>query len=347
MPQTSHVPHWKGIRILHKDSTMKPATRLQSIERINELAGQGIPFIFLISFSGEENYIGTPEEASVSGLFLDMPGIANHSLNKITDKAIELSKFPPEREKYQRAFHLVKEEIHYGNSFLLNLTFPTPIQTNFSLQDIFVQSKAPFKLYLKDRLVVFSPERFVRIQGKTISSNPMKGTIDASIPGAHRLLVSDPKEDGEHNTIVDLIRNDLSIVASNVRVKRFKYIEKLKTNQGELLQMSSEITGKLPDNFRSSLGDILFRILPAGSICGAPKRKTLEIIRKTESYERGFYTGIFGHFDGQDMDSAVAIRYIEKQDQQLLFKSGGGITYKSDWKKEYEEMQKKVYVPVY
>jgi len=326
---------------------MKPATRLQSIERINELAGKGIPFIFLISFSGEENFIYAPEEASAAGLFLDMPGMVNHSFNRISGKAIQLSKYPPEREEYHRAFRQVKEEIHYGNSFLLNLTFPTPIQTNYSLQDIFIQSKAPFKLYLKNKLVVFSPERFVRIRGQTISSNPMKGTIDARIPGAHRLLASDPKEDGEHNTIVDLIRNDLSIIASNVRVKRFKYIEKLKTHQGELLQMSSEITGKLPENFKDSLGDILFRLLPAGSICGAPKRKTLEIIRRTESYERGFYTGIFGYFDGQNLDSAVAIRYIEKQGKNLLFKSGGGITFMSDWKKEYEEMQNKVYVPVY
>ena len=96
-----------------------------------------------------------------------------------------------------------------------------------------------------------------------------------------------------------------------------------------------------------SLGDILFRLLPAGSICGAPKKKTVEIIRKVEGYERGFYTGVFGYFDGQNLDSAVAIRYIERQEDQLVFKSGGGITFMSDWEKEYDEMQKKVYVPVF
>ena len=326
---------------------MKAVTRDQSIGRINELAGREIPFLFLISFSGDINFISTPEEASEAGLFLDMPGMFNHSFNRFQGKTIQLSKSPPDREDYHRAFEQVKKEIHYGNSFLLNLTFPTPIQINYTLQDIFVQSRAPYKLYLKDELVVFSPERFIRIKGNTISSNPMKGTIDARIAGAHSLLASDPKEDAEHNTIVDLIRNDLSTVASRVRVKRFKYIEKLKTHQGELLQMSSEITGKLPEDFRNSLGDILFRLLPAGSICGAPKKKTLEIIRKTESYERGFYTGVFGYFDGQNLDSAVAIRYIEQQGEKMLFKSGGGITSMSNWKKEYEEMQKKVYVPVY
>lgn len=175
----------------------------------------------------------------------------------------------------------------------------------------------------------------------------MKGTMDASIPEAFRLLASDPKEDAEHNTIVDLIRNDLSMVSSKVRVKRFKYIEKIRTHQGELLQMSSEITGELPGEYRRRLGNILFRLLPAGSICGAPKKKTMEIILNTEGYERGFYTGIFGHFDGLNLDSAVAIRYLEKQGEQLVFKSGGGITFQSEADKEYKEMQNKVYVPVY
>jgi len=73
----------------------------------------------------------------------------------------------------------------------------------------------------------------------------------------------------------------------------------------------------------------------------------VEIILDTEGYQRGFYTGIFGHFDGRNLDSAVAIRYLEKQGDQMVFKSGGGITFQSEWRKEYEEMQNKVYVPVY
>ena len=321
--------------------------REKSINKINDFATREIPFVFLINFSGEENIVMTSEKAAAAGFFLDMPGMANHAFKKSPGPGIQLTKMPPDPESYHQAFKHVIEQIHYGNSFLLNLTFPTPIECNYSLQDIFIQSRASFKLYLEDELVVFSPERFINIKGNTISSNPMKGTIDAGIPRAHSLLASDPKEDAEHNTIVDLIRNDLSMVASHVRIKRFKYIEKLKTHQGELLQMSSEITGKLPNNFRESLGDILFQVLPAGSICGAPKKKTLEIIHETETYERGFYTGVFGYFDGQNLDSAVCIRYIEKQEDKLLFKSGGGITFMSDWKKEYEEMQKKVYVPVY
>jgi para-aminobenzoate synthetase component 1 len=91
---------------------------------------------------------------------------------------------------------------------------------------------------------------------------------------------------------------------------------------------------------------VLFTLLPAGSVTGAPKEKTVEIIRAVESYDRGFYTGIFGFFDGQSLTSAVSIRYIEQTTDGLVFKSGGGITALSDAESEYQEMIKKIYVPV-
>ncbi|MCK5137027.1 MAG: aminodeoxychorismate synthase component I [Bacteroidales bacterium] len=326
---------------------LESLSRNTTIELINDYASREVPFVFLISFDGEHNYVVVASEAARSGFYLDMPGMINHPLNETPAKPIQFSKHPIDPLYYKEAFSYVIGQIHYGNSFLLNLTFPTRVQTNYSLKDIFVSSRATNKLYITDKLVIFSPERFINIRGRTISSNPMKGTMDANIPGAHMLLTSDQKEDAEHNTIVDLIRNDLSIIASNVRVKRFKYIEKLRTHHGELLQMSSEITGKLPVDFRNFLGEMIFKLLPAGSICGAPKKKTVEIIQKVEQYERGYYTGIFGYFDGTNLDSAVAIRYIEKDGEELVFKSGGGITFQSDWRKEYDEMLNKVYVPIY
>ncbi len=88
-------------------------------------------------------------------------------------------------------------------------------------------------------------------------------------------------------------------------------------------------------------------LLPAGSVTGAPKKKTLEIIEETENYDRGYYTGIFGIFDGKNLDSCVLIRFIENQiTDKLIYKSGGGITFLSDAEKEYDEMLKKVYVPI-
>jgi para-aminobenzoate synthetase component 1 len=110
--------------------------------------------------------------------------------------------------------------------------------------------------------------------------------------------------------------------------------------------MSSEISGKLPQNYSSQIGTIISKMLPAGSICGAPKPKTVEIIRKTENYERGYYTGIFGVFDGKNLDSCVLIRYLEQNGEELIFKSGGGITFMSDCQTEYNELIRKVYVPI-
>ena len=92
--------------------------------------------------------------------------------------------------------------------------------------------------------------------------------------------------------------------------------------------------------------DILLGMLPAGSICGAPKAKTVSIIQEVEQGPRGYYTGIFGYFDGENLDSAVNIRYLEKKDGQLLYRSGGGITFLSDLESEYKELIEKIYVPV-
>lgn len=200
---------------------------------------------------------------------------------------------------------------------------------------------------VKDSFTVFSPEIFVRIHQGRICSFPMKGTIDASIPDAAQLLINDPKEAAEHATIVDLIRNDLSMVANQVSVSRYRYIDTLRTNLGSILQTSSEIQGTLPDDYHAHLGDIIFKLLPAGSITGAPKKKTMQIIQEAETYDRGFYTGIMGYFDGENLDSAVMIRFVEQEGEKMYFKSGGGITCQSDVESEYNEMKQKVYVPIY
>ncbi len=208
-----------------------------------------------------------------------------------------------------------------------------------------MHSKADYKLLYPNKFVVFSPECFVKIRDGMISTYPMKGTIDAQVPNASEKILSDPKETAEHATVVDLLRNDLSIVATKVKIEKFRFIQKIETNNKKLLQVSSHITGVLPAEYLSNLGDIIFKLLPAGSISGAPKEKTLEIIKAAEQYDRGYFTGIFGLFDGTSVDSAVMIRYIEKHGDDLWFKSGGGITAKSNLEKEYQELIDKVYVP--
>ena len=175
----------------------------------------------------------------------------------------------------------------------------------------------------------------------------MKGTIDASVPQAADRILSDQKELAEHVTIVDLLRNDLSQVADQVEVTRFRYIDKIQTHRGELLQVSSEIVGHLRPGYDQAIGTFMATLLPAGSVTGAPKDRTKAIIQEAEGYPRGFYTGIFGFFDGQTLDSAVMIRFIEQEGSQYYFRSGGGITARSNARMEYDELIRKIYVPVH
>ena len=159
------------------------------------------------------------------------------------------------------------------------------------------------------------------------------------------MILSDYKERSEHNTIVDLIRNDLNRVSEQVRLERFRYVDRLHTSNGDILQVSSEITGRLPEHYETFLGDIVFDLLPAGSISGAPKPATLRIISRAEGEKRGFYTGVFGLYDGKRLDTAVMIRFIEEKGRKRYFRSGGGITINSSCRSEYEEVLEKVYLP--
>ena len=310
--------------------------------KMNELGAAKVPFFFMIDFLKENGEIIPLNEISDEIKF-ELNSIQNHSINR----SFQFDKFPIDFSDYQSKFKLVHDNLLLGNSYLTNLTYPTKINTNLSLDEIYHFSEAKYKLKYKENFVCFSPERFVKIENHHIFSNPMKGTIDASIPNAKQIILDDEKEAAEHATIVDLIRNDLSLVADNVEVIKYRYIDELKTNDKTLLQVSSEIRGDLKVDFHENIGTIFDKLLPAGSICGAPKKKTIDIILEAEDYDRKFYTGVFGVFDGENLDSAVMIRFIENDKNELFFKSGGGITAKSNAKAEYEELIQKVYVPIY
>jgi para-aminobenzoate synthetase component 1 len=314
--------------------------------KLNELGQKGLPFLFIIDFEGRN-----PEVFTLDGIpndiFFDISGEGNTHREKSTlNERFIFRKYPVSFEEYQDKFNRVLNHLRKGDTYLINLTQPTRVDTDLSLKEIFTIAKAPYKLYFRDLFTVFSPESFVRISNNKIMTFPMKGTIDGNIPDAGAILLNDPKELSEHNTIVDLMRNDLSMVAKKVKVERFRYIERITTNEKSILQASSEISGELPPDYPGRIGEILKSLLPAGSVSGAPKPKTVDILHEVEGYDRSYYTGIFGVFDGKNLDSAVMIRYIEKDDEGFLFKSGGGITSQSDVRKEYQEMIDKVYVPI-
>lgn len=304
------------------------------------------PFIFLTDFLAEKAMLCPLDEIDPSQLQYSFSGQGNTDvLNLRRPVDFKFSKQPLDFAIYNQAFEQVKKAILAGDSFLLNLAFPTPIQSNLDLKAIFLNSKAAYRFWLKDQFTFFSPESFIRIKDGQIATFPMKGTIAADLPHAKEQLLQNPKEQAEHATIVDMLRNDLSRVAKQVRVQKYRYIDEVETDQGRILQTSSHIAGQLPTDHWEQLGDLLFALLPAGSISGAPKKRTLEIIQAAEPFDRGFYTGVGGIFDGQQLDSGVMIRFIESTSNGLVYKSGGGITFQSKAWEEYQEMIQKVYLP--
>ncbi len=306
---------------------------------LTRLAVERVPFLFYTDFKGEKLHLFELNK-------LDLHNI-NYQINThfpTEGEKLVLNKEPVSFKTYKKKFDRVIEKIKNGETYLLNLTQPTYIKCHLTLDEIFHRAHAPFKLRVKNQFTCFSPERFIKIENNRIMTFPMKGTIDASIPNAEAKILANPKEMAEHVMIVDLLRNDLGIVAKDIRVDKFRYTEKIKAGNKELIHISSQISGDLGNDWRSNLGKTIKSLLPAGSISGTPKRSTVHIIEDIENYERGNFTGVFGVYDGETLDSAVMIRFVENRNGQLVYKSGGGITLDSNAESEYKEMLDKVYI---
>ncbi|EJL88343.1 aminodeoxychorismate synthase, component I [Herbaspirillum sp. CF444] len=196
----------------------------------------------------------------------------------------------------------------------------------------------------------FSPELFVRHERGTLHAQPMKGTARASGDAKEdklraNALSNDEKNRAENLMIVDLLRNDLGRIAVNgsVAVPHLFAVERF----GQVLQMTSTITAQLrPD---ATLAELFTALYPCGSITGAPKRRTMQIIRELESTPRGLYTGAIGWFDAAqdgasigDFCLSVPIRTLVLQAPQDGVRSGemgvgAGIVYDSNAADEYAE----------
>ena len=318
-------------------------TQKAGFEHINTLGQSRTPFLCIISYDKTKIFVQALDDLD-DDIYYKLEEWRNYPVKK-RNREFTFTKSPIHFSQYKKAFEHILEEIRSGNTYLLNLTFQTPIESNLELKEIFTYAKAKFKLYFKGEFICFSPERFVELKDNTIATYPMKGTIDANLPKAEENILNNEKEKAEHVMIVDLMRNDLGIVASSVKVDNFRYVDKIKAGKKELLQVSSKITATLEGTWREEIGTLLDKLTPAGSVTGTPKKSTVNIIDKVENYDRGFYTGVFGVFDGESLRSAVMIRFIEKAHGSLLYKSGGGITLDSDARSEYEELIDKIYLP--
>jgi anthranilate/para-aminobenzoate synthase component I len=203
-----------------------------------------------------------------------------------------------------------------------------------------------YGVYLNQKdfqILSFSPEQFFRTKNRKIESFPMKGTRPRSndlIMDEHLAceLFQSVKDRAEHLMIIDLIRNDLGKICNygSVKVDDLYGIQSFET----VHQMVSRVYGKLQDSITES--DIIRALFPGGSITGAPKEKSMEIIDTLEGYQRDIYTGCLGYIQpDRDMDFNIAIRTMTVQNEKAVYPVGGGIVWDSDSLEEWQEAQQK------
>lgn len=312
--------------------------------KINKSARKQVPFFFTVDYEMSEGlFIENPTKQKE--VLFQFNGQGNKPSESVNSIKAEITTNPISEETYRAKFEIIQEGLNSGKIEVANLTIRTPIKTNLSCREIFMRSQSPYQVYIPGRYVCFSPERFLKIENGIISANPMKGTIDASIPNAKQQILNDPKEIAELEAVTESVIKELSSIAHNVHIKRHRYIDKIESLNRILLQVSSEVEGELPSNYLSQMGNIIFSLLPAPSIAGSPKREAKEYISIAESEPRDYYCGIAGYFDGVMLDTAVLIRFIEIDNEELFFRSGGGITSNSICKIEYQEALNKIYFP--
>jgi para-aminobenzoate synthetase component I len=343
----------------------------EAFRRMDALGKAGTPFLFVLDYALERPLVLRLDEIDPGRLRFAFPNGSNLPEADAKPRNPEwgirtIHSLDP--EKYRQAFEIAHQAFMAGESYLLNLTASTPVDYCGRLPQLLEHLDAPYRLWVSGELLgqenegflVFSPESFIRMENDAIKTFPMKGsrrTSPEQREQAIRTLLEDPKEAAEHVTVVDLLRNDLARISTGVHVPRYRYVEDVRLPDSLLLQTSSEIVGELPSRWREQIGSILRELLPAGSVTGAPKRRTCEHIAIAErilGQSRGHYTGVCGLFDGTNLDSAVMIRFLEdvapldgQPDMRRgCFKSGGGLTVSSNWEREWEELNHKISLPL-
>ncbi|GBD90250.1 aminodeoxychorismate synthase component 1 [bacterium BMS3Abin04] len=252
------------------------------------------------------------------------------------------------KQEYVKSVEKIKNYIANGDCYQVNYTTKLKFHlehkdlTGFFLKGIFNQSsKYSAFINLDDNFILsFSPELFFETDFKIVQSKPMKGTLKRA-PNKldDDLLVqrlrNDEKNISENVMIVDLLRNDIGKISkiNSVNVPKLFEIEKYET----LFQMTSTVQGKLKD---THLSNIIKNLFPCGSITGAPKIKTMEIISQLEKEPRGIYTGVIGLITNKKTTFNIAIRTltVDKGSGKSEFGLGSGIVWDSDTKDEYKEV---------
>ena len=252
------------------------------------------------------------------------------------------------KTEYDAAVGTIRELIAAGDTYQVNYSFP--LTATFSgdaytwYRELCVAQGAPYSVYLdldRYKVLCLSPELFFKRVDDHVVTKPMKGTkTRGRWPDEDRehaeWLRESPKDRAENIMIVDLLRNDLGKVSvpGTVNTTSVYDVEKFET----VWQMTSTVESTLRPG--TTLVELMSALFPCGSITGAPKIRTMQIIRELERYPRGIYTGAIGFlFPGGDCLFNVAIRtvVIDTQTGEATFGVGGGVTFDSTATGEYDE----------
>ncbi|MEI6646248.1 MAG: aminodeoxychorismate synthase component I [bacterium] len=252
---------------------------------------------------------------------------------------------------YNRALSRIKEEIADGNTYQVNYTYDCEVQSALAPLELFEmllpRQTTPYTAFIENKyesILSFSPELFFELDGTTIRAKPMKGTAKRGKDTAEdetnrQFLQGDAKNRSENVMIVDLLRNDLGKVArpGSVTVKNLFEIETHKT----VHQMTSEIFAELKEH--TSLLEIFTALFPCGSVTGAPKRSTMQIIDSLERGPRGVYCGAIGFLQPNHSTFSVPIRILQRTCKETAYhyRVGSGIVWDSDAREEWLETQTK------
>ena len=253
------------------------------------------------------------------------------------------------KSTYLSTVQKIKDHILEGDIYEMNYCVEfTVSQLDRPVSDLFIdlnnRAKAPFSAFLKIKnqcILSVSPERYLKKTGNKLVSQPIKGTAprhkdDALDKISKEQLKKSEKDQAENVMIVDLVRNDLAKVSNtgSVQVDELFGIYPFNT----VYQMISTISSDLKEGY-SSL-DAIKASFPMGSMTGAPKHRSMQLIDKYENSKRGVYSGAIGYFDPNgDFDFNVVIRslLLDKEQQKASFSVGGAIVYDSSPEGEYEE----------
>lgn len=256
-------------------------------------------------------------------------------------------------EEYKAAIEHIHHHIRQGDTYQVNYT--VQLQQNLTADPfaiynrLVVEQNAHYNAFIQHddvSIISISPELFFKKDGDTLTTRPMKGTTNRGLTtetdlAQARWLAQDQKNRSENMMIVDLLRNDMNRISKigSEDVKSLCQVEQYST----VWQMTSTIETQLLTN--RSLCDVFQALFPCGSITGAPKIATMEIIKKVEKQPRGVYCGAIGILVPQGPGIFnVAIRTLQMEETKAIYGVGGGITWDSNWEAEYEETKQKAAV---